>query len=108
MTETVTVSCPWQGRFEIHRGEVLYEPNGDGTATYWFSCEPCRREHMRHATIADLNQFRIRGVRTRNAFVQAAREMLFSEISGDDAVLFGIELLHTDDIVGRLQQENPA
>jgi hypothetical protein len=34
--------------------------------------------------------------------------MLFSEISGDEAVLFGIELLHTDDIVGRLQQENPA
>ena len=54
----VTVSCPSLGRIEIDAAEVVYEPNGDGTAIYEFGCASCRKGHMRHATIADTNQFR--------------------------------------------------
>lgn len=100
---TVTVSCPYLGRIEIDAGEVVYEPNGDGTATYSFDCSCQRRwkTHLRHATIADLNQFRLAGCRTQQQVTAAARRVIHqikpTPISEEEVEVFALELAMADD-----------
>lgn len=99
---TVTVSCPYLGRVEIDAGEVVYEPNGDGTATYSFDCSCQRRwkTHLRHATIADLNQFRVAGCRTQQQVAVAAQRAMHQiepvPISEEEIEVFALELAITD------------
>ena len=90
----VIVSCPVYGAFEIDRSEVLYEPNGDQTATYWFDCERCWKTHMRHATIGILNMFKGAGVRTKKQFAEAAQRVAceIAPLTEGEIATFAIEL----------------
>ncbi len=99
--ETVRVSCPYHDRLEVPPHKVIYELHQDGeVATYQFECPKCDKMRWAQATIADIDTFKIYGVRTpKHPWMRERFNQLIEETK---IATFALELECTDDIVGRL------
>ena len=107
---TVTVSCPDLGRIEIDGREVVYEPNGDGTAIYEFPCVSCHQDHMRHATIADANQFRGSGAvrAASNQLVKRFDEAQFAALEAAESLRYVVTEQEVQDFVSEMEAIDQA